>query len=60
MKTTIDSPNPVVDEGRKLAERERSSFTLRKASFKGEGLRPELKNAVWDRLRELAFEGRNG
>jgi hypothetical protein len=81
MKTTIDIPDPVLDEVRKLAEREgttvkalverglrrvltddrkRSSFTLRKASFKGKGLRPELENASWDRVRELAYEGRGG
>ena len=81
MKTTIDIPDPVLDEVRKLAEREgttvkalverglrrvltddrkRSAFTLRKASFKGRGLRPELENASWDRLRELAYEGRGG
>jgi predicted DNA-binding ribbon-helix-helix protein len=81
MKTTIDIPDPVLDEVRKLAEREgttvkalverglrrvladdrkRSAFTLRKASFKGKGLRPELENASWDRLRELAYEGRGG
>jgi predicted DNA-binding ribbon-helix-helix protein len=81
MKTTFDIPDPVLDEVRKLAEREgttvkalverglrrvltddrkRSAFTLRKASFKGKGLRPELENASWDRLRELAYEGRGG
>ena len=81
MKTTIDIPDPVLDEVRKLAEREgttvkalverglrrvltedrkRATFTLRKASFKGKGLRPELENASWDRLRELAYEGRGG
>lgn len=32
-------------------------FRLRKASFKGKGLRPELQDAPWDRLRELAYEG---
>jgi hypothetical protein len=35
-------------------------FVLRKASFKGKGLRPELQGASWDRLRELAYEGRGG
>jgi hypothetical protein len=81
MKTTIDIPDPVLDEVRKLAEREgttvkalverglrrvltddrkRSAFILRKASFKGKGLRPELENVSWDRVRELAYEGRGG
>ena len=26
-------------------------FKLRRASFKGKGLRPELRDASWDRLR---------
>lgn len=33
-------------------------FRLRKASFKGRGLRAQAANAGWDRLRELAYEGR--
>lgn len=35
-------------------------FTLRKASFKGRGLRAELDDARRSRLRELAYEGRRG
>ncbi|MCC6851619.1 MAG: type II toxin-antitoxin system VapB family antitoxin [Rubrivivax sp.] len=35
-------------------------FRLRDASFTGDGLRPELATAAWDRLRELAYEGRGG
>ena len=42
------------------AKRPPASFVLRKASFKGKGLRPELQGASWDRLRELAYEGRSG
>ncbi|MEA2990959.1 MAG: hypothetical protein QOG83_3670, partial [Alphaproteobacteria bacterium] len=38
----------------------RAPFKLRKASFKGRGLRPELKDADWDRLRDLSYEGRGG
>jgi hypothetical protein len=38
----------------------RPAFRLRKASFKGRGLRPELADAGWDRLRDLAYEGRGG
>jgi hypothetical protein len=33
-------------------------FTLRRASFKGKGLAPELNEASWDRLRDLAYQGR--
>jgi len=35
-------------------------FRLRDASFGGEGLQPELSGASWERLRELAYEGRGG
>ena len=42
-----------------LAEKQRrGSFRLRKASFKGRGMRPELADAGWDRIRDLAYEGR--
>jgi Bacterial antitoxin of type II TA system, VapB len=43
----------VVAEGKRTAP-----FRLRKASFRGKGLRPELADAGWDRLRDLAYEGR--
>jgi hypothetical protein len=36
----------------------RAPFKLRRASFKGKGLRPELRDASWQQLRELAYEGR--
>ena len=35
-------------------------FRLRRASFKGRGLRPELRNASWDKLRDLVHEDRGG
>ena len=38
--------------------RRRRPFRLRKASFKGRGLRPELGGAGWEQLRDLAYEGR--
>jgi hypothetical protein len=41
-------------------KKHRPAFRLRKASFKGRGLRPELIDAGWDRLRGLAYEGRGG
>ena len=45
-----------------ISERRRKSrpFRLRKASFKGRGLSAEAKGAGWERLRELAYEGRGG
>ena len=51
----------LVEEGlrRALAERQaREPFSLRRASFAGQGLRPELADAGWDRLRDLSYEGR--
>jgi hypothetical protein len=53
----------LVEQGlrRILAEKRRKpAFHLRKASFKGRGLRPEIADAGWDRLRDLAYEGRGG
>jgi hypothetical protein len=41
-------------------KRRKPAFRLRKASFKGRGLRPELGDAGWERLRDLAYEGRGG
>lgn len=35
-------------------------FKLRRASFKGKGVREELREASWDRLRDLAYEDRGG
>jgi hypothetical protein len=35
-------------------------FRLRRASFKGEGRQAGLDEASWDRLRDLAYEGRGG
>lgn len=42
-----------------VAEKQRQAdFRLRKASFKGKGLRKDVADAGWPRLRELAYEGR--
>jgi Bacterial antitoxin of type II TA system, VapB len=35
-------------------------FRLRDASFGGRGLRPELRDAGWDQIRDLIYEGRGG
>lgn len=35
-------------------------FKLRRASFKGKGLRAELRDASWERLRDMSYEGRGG
>lgn len=33
-------------------------FKLRRASFKGKGLQPDLRHASWERVRDIAYEGR--
>jgi len=81
MKTTLHIPNSLLEEARKLVQREhttlkalveeglrriiserqrRSSFQLRKATFKGNGLQPHLAGAPWEKIRELSYEGRGG
>jgi hypothetical protein len=81
MKTTIQIPDSLFAETRKLAHQERTSlkalveeglrhvvserkrrgrFRLRKATFKGKGLRPQLAGTSWDHIRELSYEGRGG
>jgi hypothetical protein len=51
----------LVEEGLRhvIGERKRAArFRLRKASFRGQGLQPGVADAAWERLRELAYEGR--
>jgi CRISPR/Cas system-associated protein Csm6 len=81
MKTTVEIPDSILEEARKLASRERTTvralveeglrrilgerkragaFRLRKVSFKGEGLQPEVSGASWERIRDIAYEGRGG
>jgi hypothetical protein len=35
-------------------------FTLRDASFKGEGPQPPFRDADWHKLCEMVYEGRGG
>jgi succinylarginine dihydrolase len=34
------------------------AFTLRRATFKGRGLHAGVDGASWERIREMAYEGR--
>jgi hypothetical protein len=44
-----------------IAERKNAHpFRLRKVTFNGQGLVPELREADWDKIRDLAYEGRGG
>lgn len=38
-------------------KRERS-FKLRKVSFKGNGLQPQMAGASWQQIRDAAYQGR--
>jgi hypothetical protein len=79
MKTTVEIPDSLLEEARKLASREGTTvralveeglrrivaerkqapvFRLRKASFKGGGLQPQAEGASWERIRDMAYEGR--
>ena len=33
-------------------------FKLRRASFKGKGLQPEVRHATWETIRDMAYERR--
>ena len=51
----------LIEEGlRRLLEerRARSDFVLRRAAFGGRGLRPEIREGSWERIRDLIYEGR--
>jgi hypothetical protein len=53
----------LVEQGlrRVVAEKKRRpAFRLRKVTFRGRGLRPELRDAGWEKIRELIYEGRGG
>ncbi len=53
----------LVEQGLRKIVAERKAkrpFRLRKVTFKGEGLVPELRDADWDKIRDLAYEGRGG
>lgn len=40
------------------AQRARPKFALRDASFKGQGLAPELQEGRWDEIRDAIYQGR--
>jgi hypothetical protein len=33
-----------------------AAFKLRRGSFKGKGLHPELRGASWDRIRDMIYD----
>ena len=53
----------LVEEGLRQVLQKRqvdSQFHLREASFKGKGLRPEVRDGTWERIREIIYEGHGG
>lgn len=55
------SVRALIEEGLRqvLATRRRpGGFKLRKATYKGRGLHPPLTEASWERIRDMAYEGR--
>jgi hypothetical protein len=52
----------LVEEGLRtlLEQGGRGDFRLRRASFRGSGLRADIAGAGWDEVRKRAFEGRGG
>jgi hypothetical protein len=59
-RTTLKA---LVEQGLRqvIADRKRRpAFRLRKASFKGQGLNPQLIGASWEQIRALSYEGRGG
>lgn len=54
------SVRALVEQGLRhvLAEaKTRRHFTLRGASFKGQGLHPDVAGGAWERIRERVYEG---
>jgi len=53
----------LIEEGlRHAIERRRSrhGFQLRRASFRGKGLHVEVREGVWENLRDRIYTGRGG
>lgn len=51
----------LIEEGlrRVIEERKaRGRFRLRRASFRGKGLQPHVREGSWEQIRDLAYEGR--
>ena len=51
----------LVEEGLRhvLEERNRSEgFVLRSVTFRGNGVRPEVREGSWERIRDLIYESR--
>ena len=59
-KTTLRS---LVEQGLRRVLQERrahAGFRLKKVTFKGQGLQPDVADAGWDRIRALTYADRGG
>jgi hypothetical protein len=59
-KTTLKA---LINEGLQRVVKEHRKgkpFRLEDGSVGGRGLNPDLENASWEKIRELAYEGRGG
>jgi hypothetical protein len=57
-QTTVKA---MIEEGlrRIIDDRKRKkTFRLRKVTFKGDGLQPDIAGASWEKIREISYEGR--
>ena len=57
-QTTVRS---LIEEGlRSVVEqrRQQEGFRLRRATFRGKGLRPEVREGSWQQIRDMIYEGR--
>src|SRR5882672_3697191 len=53
----------LVEEGLRkvlVERRTKPEFRLRKVTFTGRGMRPEVRDRSWEAVRDLAYEGRGG
>lgn len=60
MATTVDRMVILASlKGRPLEERrQQTTFRLRRASFRGQGLHPDVQEGSWECIRTLIYEGR--
>ena len=59
-QTTVKA---MIEEGlrRIIDDRKRKkTFRLRKVTFKGNGLQPDIAGASWEEIREISYKGRGG
>ena len=59
-QTTVKA---MIEEGlRRIIDdrKRRKPFRLRKVTFKGNGLKPDIAGASWEEIREISYKGRGG